>query len=52
MQRWIGRWIIIVSLLHSMIALVMFWPTIRDIVHSGVWNSVGARSHFLTFAQK
>jgi Family of unknown function (DUF6463) len=42
MQRWIGRWIIIVSLLHSTITFFMFWPTIRNIVRSGVWNSVGA----------
>jgi hypothetical protein len=41
MRRWIGRWIIGVSLIHSAATIAMFWPTIRDMAQRGVWDSVG-----------
>jgi Family of unknown function (DUF6463) len=41
-KRWIGRWIVAVSALHTLFGLFAFIPTLRDIVHAGLWNSVGS----------
>lgn len=40
-KRWIGRWIIGVSVLHTLFALVLFGPVFRAMLGSGMWNSVG-----------
>lgn len=41
MTRWMGRWIIFVSLLHTIFGMVMFWPVIAQIALAGVFNAVG-----------
>ncbi len=41
MTRWIGRWIVAVSVLHTGFGFVVFWPVVTAIGEAGVWNSVG-----------
>lgn len=40
-KRWIGRWVIAVSILHTMFGLVAFTPAIREMLDAGLWDSVG-----------
>ena len=41
-SRWIGRWIMIVAVIHTFFGIVTFTGEIGEIVTRGVWNSVGA----------
>jgi|CXWL01.1.fsa_nt_gi hypothetical protein len=41
-KRWIGRWIIAVSVLHTLFGLMAFTPVLRAMLSDGFWNSVGA----------
>ena len=41
-SRWIGRWIMIVAVIHTLFGVVTFTGEIGEIVTRGVWNSVGA----------
>lgn len=41
-KRWIGRWLIAVSALHTLFGLVAFGPIVLAMLKSGLWNSVGA----------
>ena len=41
MIRWIGRWIIGVSIIHTIFAFAVFGDTIASIVKRGVFNTVG-----------
>lgn len=41
MNRWIGRWILGVALLHTLFAIVVFKNTLLEIAAAGVFNSVG-----------
>lgn len=41
-KRWIGRWMIAVSALHTLFGIVAFAPVLQSMASSGVWNSVGA----------
>ena len=40
-KRWIGRWIIVVAALHTLIGLVVFAPILQAMIDDGLWNSVG-----------
>jgi hypothetical protein len=41
MTHWIGRWLIGVSILHTLFATVVFHKTLLIIVQRGVFNVVG-----------
>jgi hypothetical protein len=41
-RRWIGRWIVAVSALHSLFAIFAFAPILRAMANAGLWNSVGS----------
>ena len=41
-KHWIGRWIIAVSIIHMLFAVVVFSNTLQSIVQRGVFNTVGA----------
>lgn len=38
---WIGRWLILVAVLHTLFAIVVFGKVFLDIVQKGVFNTVG-----------
>ncbi len=40
-QRWIGRWIIGVAVIHTVFACIVFQEPLADILKRGVWNSIG-----------
>ena len=40
-RRWIGRWVIAVSALHTLFALLAFGHVLRAMLNAGIWNSVG-----------
>jgi len=37
---WMGRWLIAVALLHTVVGLVLGAPVLRDIVERGLFNTV------------
>jgi len=41
MKRWIGRWVIAVSLIHTIFAFAVFGQVMLSIVERGVFNAVG-----------
>ena len=41
MKQWIGRWLIVVSLLHSVVAVAVFGGVFSSIIKRGVFNTVG-----------
>ena len=41
MKKWIGRWLIIVAVLHSVVAVVYFGGVYVSIVKRGVFDTVG-----------
>jgi hypothetical protein len=41
MKRWLGRWIVAVSALHTLVALAVFRPQLSSIVERGFFNSLG-----------
>ena len=43
MRRWIGRWLMGVGALHTIVGLVAFGPTLRAMVGAGVVNALGSR---------
>lgn len=38
---WIGRWVMAVAVVHLVVGLVMFWPTLTTMASSGWFDSVG-----------
>ena len=40
MKRWIGRWIIGTSIIHTLFALVVFWDIWTQIVANGIFDTV------------
>jgi hypothetical protein len=40
MQRWIGYWVMVVAVLHTVFAVVMFGNELSSIVQRGVFNTV------------
>jgi hypothetical protein len=41
MKRWVGRWIIVVSAIHTVFALAFFGEALSSILKRGVFNTVG-----------
>lgn len=41
MTPWIGRWLIVVSIIHTAFAFVVFGDVLRSFVTHGLFNSVG-----------
>jgi hypothetical protein len=41
MKRWIGRWLIGVSIIHTIFALIVFNESLLSIINRGVFNTVG-----------
>lgn len=40
MTRWVGRWIILVGVIHCVFGAVVFFEPLSGIVRDGVWNAV------------
>lgn len=40
MKRWVGRWIILVGVIHCVFGAVVFIEPLSAIVRDGVWNAV------------
>lgn len=40
-RRWVGRWLIVVSVIHTLFALVVFGRVLRSLVERGLFNTVG-----------
>ena len=40
MKRWIGRWFMVVAVLHTALAFVMFKAELAELVQLGVYDSV------------
>ena len=40
MKRWVGRWIILVGIIHVVFGAVVFFDPLSGIVRDGVWNAV------------
>ena len=41
MKRWIGRWLIAVSAIHTLFAIIVFNDVLRNIVLDGMFDTVG-----------
>lgn len=41
MTPWVGRWLIVVSIIHTLFAVVAFPQVLRSLVAAGIFNSVG-----------
>ena len=39
---WIGRWIVAVSVLHTLFGLFAFTAVLRSMTSAGLWDSVGS----------
>lgn len=44
MQRWVGRWIMGVAVLHSIIGFILFTGPLREIVAAGLWNTLNPKT--------
>ena len=42
MKRWVGRWLIGVSAIHTVFAVAVFGEVLASVVKRGVFNTVGA----------
>ena len=40
MTRWVGRWIILVGVIHCVFGAVVFFDPLSGIVRDGIWNAV------------
>jgi len=40
MKRWVGRWIILVGVIHCVFGAVIFFEPLSEMVRSGFWNAV------------
>jgi hypothetical protein len=40
MTRWVGRWIILVGVIHCVFGAVVFFDSLSGIVRDGIWNAV------------
>jgi hypothetical protein len=39
-RRWIGRWILVVGVLHSLLGLGVYIDSVVAVVREGLWNTV------------
>lgn len=51
MRQWVGRWMMGVGVLHSVIGFILFPSALREIVGAGFWNSLnpGTPMRYLAF---
>jgi len=42
MKKWVGPWLIGVSVIHTVLALAVFGQVLASIVRRGIFNTVGA----------
>lgn len=42
MKHWIGRWLIGVSVIHTLFAIVVFRDVLSSLIRRGVFNTVGS----------
>ena len=40
MTRWVGRWIIMVGVVHCVFGAINFYEPLSGIVRDGLWNAV------------
>jgi hypothetical protein len=40
MTRWVGRWIILVGVIHCVFGAVVFFEPLSGIARDGIWNAV------------
>lgn len=40
MTRWVGRWIVLVGIIHCGFGAMIFYGPLSEIVRDGVWNAV------------
>ena len=40
MKRWVGRWIILVGIIHCVFGVLVFTEPLFGIVRDGLWNAV------------
>jgi hypothetical protein len=43
MRRWIGRWLMGVGALHTIVGLIAFAAPLREVIDAGVVNALGSR---------
>jgi hypothetical protein len=43
MQRWIGRWLVGVGAVHSLLGLIVFAAPLRELVDAGWLDALGSR---------
>lgn len=44
MTRWVGRWIILVGVIHCVYGTVVFFDPLSGIVRDGIWNAVNGNA--------
>lgn len=44
MMRWVGRWIVLVGVVHCVLGAVIFFDPLSGIVRDGIWNAVDGYS--------
>lgn len=51
MRRWVGRWIMGVGVMHSLIGFVLFAGPLREIAAAGLWDTLspGRPTRYLAF---
>ncbi|MDJ0749338.1 MAG: DUF6463 family protein [Woeseiaceae bacterium] len=40
MTRWVGRWIMLVGVIHCVFGAVVFFDPLAGIIRDGIWNAV------------
>ncbi len=41
MKRWIGIYLMVVGVLHTAVGVIVFGPTLRQLLAEGMWNTLG-----------
>ena len=51
MRHWVGRWIIAVGVIHTVIGFILFGAPLREIAAAGFWNTLspGTPTRYLAF---
>lgn len=44
MTRWVGRWIILVGVIHCVFGAVVFFEPLSGMIRDGIWNAVDGYS--------
>ena len=49
-QRWIGRWLVVVGALHTLLGLIVFAAPLRELIGAGWLNVLGSRDPMRSLA--